>query len=151
MSDTRVCYHAALSTDGVVAAIEFSPAASSPGGPPGVPPTTRPNAAWPRRRTLAQAMQAQHTRQDEIATCMLCFALPADGSGSEYRKSTEVGILVRTSVHLRRQRNYSSTHKIPMHCFSLPSCLRTAARASKFTGMAAVNNVMFSLTRVEGS
>jgi hypothetical protein len=73
MSDTRVCYHAALSTDGVVAAIEFSPAASSPGGPPGVPPTTRPNAAWPRRRTLAQAMQAQHTRHDEIA--MLRFAL----------------------------------------------------------------------------
>jgi hypothetical protein len=153
MSDTRVCYHAAPSTDGVVAAIEFYPGAPSPGSRPGEPPqpTTRPNAACPRRRTLAQAMQAQHTRQDEIATCMLCFALPADGSGSEYRKSTEVGILVRTSVHLRRQRNYSSTHKIPMHCFSLPSCLRTAARASKFTGMAAVDNVMFSLTRVEGS
>jgi hypothetical protein len=82
-------------------------------------------------------------------TRSLCFVLPADGSGSDSRKSTEIGISVRTSVHLRRQRNRSSTHNTPMRCFSLPSYMRVAALASKLTGMTAVHNVMLNLTHVE--
>jgi hypothetical protein len=76
---------------------------------PGVPSqqTTRPDAACSRRTTPVQASQAQHTKQDEIAT-LLCLACRRIWLGT--RKLTEIGILVRTSVHLKRQRNPSSTH-----------------------------------------